>query len=177
VRWFDDLAIMVTFRRVDPLYAVDLTRTSQPRLLSKLKIPGFSAYLHPLGSRRMIGVGEGPDGKGRWGAQVGLFNVVDLGNVRRMHVVSYGGNTQALAGSDPRAFTWLPEQRTMLTVVEKWTSRRIGYVSVLKLDDGRLRNRMVQVEFGEDVDHVRAVPMPDGRVVLVTGDEAQFFEL
>ncbi|MFC5731047.1 MULTISPECIES: beta-propeller domain-containing protein [Nocardioides] len=177
VRWFDDLAIMVTFRRVDPLYAVDLTSTAKPRLLGKLKIPGFSSYLHPLGSRRMVGVGEGPDGTGGWGAQVGLFNVVDLGRVRRMDVVSYGNGTEALAGSDPRSFTWLPEHRTMLTVVQRWTDRRIGYVSVLRLVDGELRNRMVRVEFGDDVDHVRAVPMPDGRVVLVTGEHAQFFEL
>ena len=25
VRWFDDLAIVVTFRQTDPLYAIDLT--------------------------------------------------------------------------------------------------------------------------------------------------------
>ena len=51
VRWFDDLAIVVTFRQVDPLYAgrPDATRT-HPRLLGELKIPGFSEYLHP--SRR-----------------------------------------------------------------------------------------------------------------------------
>lgn len=177
MRWFDDLAIMVTFRQVDPLYAIDLTDTRRPRLLGALKIPGFSSYLHPLGSRRMVGVGEGPDGNGGWGAQVGLFNVVDLRKVRRMDVVTYDSGTEALAGYDPRSFTWLPKDRTMLTVVQKWTHRRIGYVSVLRVVDGELRNRMVKVEYGDDVDHVRAVPMPDGRVVLVTGEKAQFFEL
>ena len=39
MRWFDDLAIMVTFRRVDPLYAIDLSDTAEPTLLGKLKIP------------------------------------------------------------------------------------------------------------------------------------------
>lgn len=177
VRWFDDLAVVVTFREVDPLYAVDLSDTTRPRLLGKLKVPGFSSYLHPLGNARMIGVGEGPDGKGGWGAQIGLFDVRDLREVRRMDVHSYGRDLEALAGTDPRAFTWLPEQRTAITVLQRWTSRRVGYVSVVKVADGRLRDRLVRVEYGDDVDAVRAVPLPDGRVVLVTGDKAQFFEL
>lgn len=177
VRWFDDLAILVTFRQVDPLYAVDLTDTAAPTLLGKLKIPGFSSYLHPLGSWRMMGVGEGPDGKGGWGAQIGLFDVRDVTKVRRLDVHSYGRGFAARAGADPRAFTWLPDERTVITVLERDTGGRTGYVSVLRLVDGGLVERLRQVEYGDDVDLVRAVPMPDGRVVLVTGDEAQFFEL
>jgi hypothetical protein len=50
-------------------------------------------------------------------------------------------------------------------------------VSIVKLAEGRLQERLTQVEYGDDVDLVRAVPMPDGRVVLVTGDKAQFLEL
>jgi hypothetical protein len=48
---------------------------------------------------------------------------------------------------------------------------------VLTLDDGRLTNRMVEVEYGDEVDAVRLVPIADGRVVLVTGDDASFFDL
>lgn len=176
VRWFDDLAIVVTFRRRDPLYAVDLTDTASPRLLGALKIPGFSSYLHPLGRARLIGVGEGPGPDG-WGAQVGLFDVRDTTRISRLDVLPYGGNTSALAGTDPRAFTWLPGRRTVLTVVEKWGSRRVGYLSVLKLAGGKLHERRIKVEYGDDVDRMRTVPMPDGRVVLVTGEDAQFLEL
>ncbi|GAA3525583.1 beta-propeller domain-containing protein [Nocardioides daeguensis] len=176
VRWFDDLAIVVTFRRRDPLYTVDLSDTSAPRLLGALKIPGFSAYLHPLGRARLIGVGAGPGPDG-WGAQVGLFDVRDTDRVSRLDVLGYGRATSALAGTDPRAFTWLPDRRTVLTVVERWGSRRVGYLSVLKLAGGRLQERRIKVEYGADVDLVRAVPLPDGRVVLVTGEEAQFLEL
>ncbi len=52
-----------------------------------------------------------------------------------------------------------------------------GYVSVLTLGDGELANRMVPVEYGAEVTDVRLVPLPDGRVVLVTGDNASFFDL
>ncbi|TNM36440.1 hypothetical protein FHP29_20080 [Nocardioides albidus] len=178
VRWFDDLAIVVTFRQTDPLYTVDLTDPAVPRLLGELKIPGFSAYLHPLGRARLIGVGEGPQGPGgrEWGAQVGLFDVRDTTRVTRLDVLGYGRSTAALAGRDPRAFTWLPERRTVLTVVERWGSRRVGYVSVLELSGGRLHERRIKVEYGDDVDRVRTVPLPDGRVVLLTGQGAQFLE-
>lgn len=179
MRWFDGLAIMVTFRQVDPLYAIDLTDPDEPRLMGKLKIPGFSAYLHPLGTHRLIGLGEGPaaDGGG-WGAQAGLFDVTDLTDPRRLDVVSYGRDTFALATQDPRQLTWLPDERKVLTVVSDYRrGGQVGLVSVLSLVNGTMENRSVEVEYGDDVSAVRLVPLPDGRVVLVTGGEASFFAL
>ena len=175
VRWFDGLAILVTFRQVDPLYAIDLTDVERPRLIAKLKIPGFSSYLHPLGPKRLVGVGEGPAFRGHgWGAQVGLFNVADLENVHRMNVQHYAGGTRALAGDDPRSFTFIHDHRTILTVIRRGD---VGHLSVLRIEDGELLNRMVRVEYGDDIAQVRAVPLPDGRVVLVTGEDVEFFDL
>ncbi|HET6937401.1 MAG TPA: beta-propeller domain-containing protein, partial [Nocardioides sp.] len=114
VRWFDTLAIVVTFRQVDPLYAVDLTVAGQPRLMGTLKIPGYSAYLHPLGRHRLLGLGQAQGSGGMWGAQAGLFDVTDLTHPRQLSVVKYGPGTQALATSDPRQLTWLPDGRTVL---------------------------------------------------------------
>lgn len=179
MRWFDGLAIMVTFRQVDPLYAIDLTDPDEPTLMGQLKIPGFSAYLHPLGQHRLLGLGEGPTPDGRsWGAQAGLFNVTDLTDPRQLDVVSYGRDSYALATQDPRQLTWLPDERTILTVVSDYRKGgQVGLVSVLTLGDGQLHNRTVEVEHGSDVSAVRLVPLPDGRVVLVTGGDAEFFEV
>ncbi|MEO6473318.1 MAG: beta-propeller domain-containing protein, partial [Aeromicrobium sp.] len=33
VRWFDDLAVLVTYREVDPLFTIDLADTAHPRLI------------------------------------------------------------------------------------------------------------------------------------------------
>jgi hypothetical protein len=174
MRWFDGLAIMVTFRQIDPLYAVDLTDPAEPRLMGKLKIPGFSEYLHPLGSQRMVGIGQTGDAFMAGGAQAALFKVADLTNPRQLDVVTYGQGSSAGATTDPRQFTWLPEERTVLTVVSRGST---GFVSELTIDDGRMANRMVQVEYGAEVELVRLVPLPDGRVVLVTGDGVSFFRL
>ncbi|CUR57493.1 exported hypothetical protein [metagenome] len=178
VRWFDDLAIVVTFRQTDPLYAIDLTVPSDPRLLGELKIPGFSEYLHPLGEHRLLGMGQDAtlDGMTR-GAQAALFDVTDLTNPRQLDVVRYDKDTVAAAGTDPRQLTWLPEQRVVLTVVSQGWSGTTGWVSVLSLDDGRMSNRMVEVEHGTDVADVRLVPLASGKVALVTGEDVTFFEV
>ncbi len=177
VRWSDDLAIVVTFRRVDPLYAVDLTDDAAPTLIGTLKIPGFSSYLHPLGSMRMVGLGEGPTGRGGWGARMGLFDVTDLTAPRQLDVHSYGAGATALATADPRAFTWVPEHRTVLTVVERWGRTRLGLLSVTRIVEGHLQQSSVRVEYGEDVAQVRTVPLGDGRVVLVTGEQVRYLDL
>ena len=178
VRWFDDLAIVVTFRQTDPLYAIDLTDPADPRLLGELKIPGFSEYLHPLGEHRLIGMGQDAslDGMTR-GAQAALFDVTDLTNPRQIDVVRYDRDTYAGAGADPRQFTWLPEQRVALTVVSQGWKGTTGWVSVLSLDDGSMTNRMVEVEHGSDVADVRLVPLASGKVALVTGEDVSFFRV
>lgn len=171
VRWQDDLAIVVTFRQVDPLYVIDLR--GKPRILSELRVPGYSAYLHPLGGWRLVGVGYGPQPR-RWGAQLGLFGVRDLTRVRQLDTLEYGGGTTPLAAYDPRSFTWLPEHRTVLTVIQKG---RVGWLSIVRLHDQKLHNRMVKVEYGSDIDQVRTLGLPNGRVALVTGEEVRFLNL
>ncbi|GEP33846.1 hypothetical protein NSZ01_16140 [Nocardioides szechwanensis] len=174
VRWFRGLAILVTYRQVDPLYAVDLTDQTAPRLAGELKIPGFSEYLHPLGRHWMVGMGQGR-GEGRgWGAQVSLFNVSDLARPQRLDVLEYATGSDARAGDDPRQFTWLGQERVALTVISRY---RTGWVSVLSFDGGVITNRMVEVEHGRDVDDVRLVPLPDDKVALVTGEDVEFFGL
>ncbi len=178
VRWFDDLAIVVTFRQTDPLYAIDLSDPAAPRLVGELKIPGFSEYLHPLGEQRLIGMGQDATLDGvTSGAQAALFDVTDLASPRQLDVVRYDEGTQAGAATDPRQFTWLPEQRTVLTVVNQGWTGTTGWVSVLSLADGTMSNRMVEVEHGTDVADVRLVPLASGKVVLVTGEDVTFFDL
>ena len=178
MRWFDGLAIVVTFRQMDPLYTVDLTDPEDPTLMGELKIPGFSDYLHPLGSNRLIGMGQGPTGKGAAGVrQAGLFKVTDLTDPRRKASSATPMAPQALAGTDPRQFTWLPAERVALTVISKGWRGRTGWVSVLSLKDGEMTNRMVEAEYGVEIEDLRLVPLPDGRVVMSTGDGAEFFDI
>lgn len=58
VRFMDQVAYMVTFRQVDPLFVIDLSNPQNPEVLGELKIPGFSNYLHPLDDEHVIGFGQ-----------------------------------------------------------------------------------------------------------------------
>ena len=178
VRWFDDLAIVVTFRQVDPLYAVDLSDPDDPELLGELKIPGYSEYLHPISGDRLIGLGQDATLQGRLlGAQAALFDVRDLTDPRQTDLVRYRSGSVAGAASDPRQFTWLPDRQTALAVVWDGWEGRTGWVSVLEVDGDRLTQRLVEVEHGADVTDVRTVPLPHGRVALVTSSGVSFLDL
>ena len=58
VRWFDDLAVLVTFQQVDPFYVVDLSDPARPRVAGELHLPGWSSYLHPVGPHLVLGLGQ-----------------------------------------------------------------------------------------------------------------------
>lgn len=58
VRFMGDRAYMVTFRQVDPLFVIDMKNPEAPKVLGKLKIPGYSDYLHPYDENHIIGFGK-----------------------------------------------------------------------------------------------------------------------
>ncbi len=80
VRFQGERAYVVTFRQVDPLFAIDLSDPRFPRVAGELVIPGFSHYLHPLAGDYLIGIGMAPDPVDGVGQvpQVSLFDVADL---------------------------------------------------------------------------------------------------
>ncbi|MEQ8718816.1 MAG: beta-propeller domain-containing protein [Acidimicrobiales bacterium] len=78
VRFIEDSAYVVTFRQVDPLYVVDLSDPTTPTVTGELKIPGYSAYLHPIGDGLILGVGQDATDEGfTTGAKISLFDVSD----------------------------------------------------------------------------------------------------
>ncbi len=56
---------LVTFRRVDPFFVIDLSNPFGPRILGELKIEGFSTYLHPYDGNTIIGLGRNVDSNTR----------------------------------------------------------------------------------------------------------------
>lgn len=56
-RFLGETGYFVTFRQTDPLFAVDLKDPENPKILSELKVSGFSEYLHFYGEDRLLGIG------------------------------------------------------------------------------------------------------------------------
>jgi uncharacterized secreted protein with C-terminal beta-propeller domain len=120
VRYFGDLATVVTFRQTDPLYVLDLGNPAAPKLLGELKIPGFSTYLHPVGDDLLMGVGQDADAQGRvTGMQVSLFDLADLSKPTQVDRLPLGqGWTQA--GNDSRAFGFDVDRGTARLPLSVW---------------------------------------------------------
>jgi uncharacterized secreted protein with C-terminal beta-propeller domain len=165
VRWFDDFAVLVTFRQMDPLYTIDLTDQDQPRELGRLKIPGYSGYLHPIGGDLLLGLGVDATDEGRQlGTQAAVFDVGDLTAPRRISRQGFGSETSLPALDDPRGFTWLPSRRTGLTTVASWSGDHARLVALTVGADGALQARDLATDVGWDV---RTLPLDDGRVAVV----------
>ncbi len=78
VRFTGNTAYVVTFVQTDPLFVIDLTDVKAPKILGELKIPGYSAYLHPVGDGLVMGVGlDGTETGTNGGMKVSLFDVSD----------------------------------------------------------------------------------------------------
>ncbi len=168
VRWLGDLAVLVTFRQTDPVHTVDLTDPARPRVLDELEVPGFSVYLHPVGDGLLVGLGRAATSDGRdVGAQVSTFDVHDPTAIRRTGLLGLG--TAAILGveTDPRAFTYLPRARTLLTSVEDRGSYASGVLAVHVGADGTLARAgswPTSVALGAGV---RMLPLAGDRVALV----------
>lgn len=127
VRFMGNRAYMVTFKKVDPLFVLDLTDPMNPRVLGELKIPGFSDYLHPYDETHIIGVGKNtveaaPEEGGNFawyqGMKIAIFDVSDVANPREMHKVEIGDRgTDSLALADHKAFLFDREKNLLVVPV------------------------------------------------------------
>jgi hypothetical protein len=167
VRFFGRVGYVVTFRQVDPLYTLDLSQPASPRVVGELKITGYSAYLHPVGDRKVLGVGQEATEEGRrLGTQVSLFDVGNPATPNRMAQHQVQGGTSEVE-HDPHAFLYWPERNlAVVPVMETRTlkpqqgSHPSNYALVLRLD-------------GAGLTEVGRVAHPNGMVQrsLVIGDE------
>lgn len=85
-RFVGDRAYLVTYRLTDPLYVLDLSDPTDPRVAGELEISGYSDYLFPLSDRYLLGIGkdalsDGSAGDGRFawyqGVKVSVIDVAD----------------------------------------------------------------------------------------------------
>ena len=87
VRFMGDTGYFVTFRQTDPLFAVDLKDPKNPKILSALKIPGFSNYMHPWAEGLLLGIGADADEKTgvAGGAKLSMFDISNPADVTEKH--------------------------------------------------------------------------------------------
>ncbi len=120
-RFMGNKAYMVTFRKVDPLFVIDVSNPENPTVLGKLKIPGYSDYLHPIDEGHLIGIGketiEAAKGDFAWyqGLKMAVFDVTDVENPKEMHKIVIGDRgTDSYALHDHKAFLYDKEKELLV---------------------------------------------------------------
>ena len=117
-RFVGDRLYAVTFKKIDPLYVIDLADSRDPKIAGALELPGFSDYLHPLANGLLLGFGKDAvpadttgDAQFAWyqGLQLSLFDVSDASRPREIQRALMGkrGSESALMQSH-HAFSALP---------------------------------------------------------------------
>jgi uncharacterized secreted protein with C-terminal beta-propeller domain len=120
VRFMGPVGYVVTFRQTDPLYTLDLSDPAHPRVVGALALTGYSAYLHPVSTTRLIGVGQNADSVGHvLGAQVSLFDVSDLAKPSRLATYALASSVSA-AGMDPHAFLYWPANHLVVVPIQEY---------------------------------------------------------
>ncbi|MEU4536375.1 beta-propeller domain-containing protein [Streptosporangium sp. NPDC023825] len=173
VRFIGPVGYVVTFRQVDPLYTLDLRDPAAPRKTGELKITGYSAYLHPAGDGRLIGVGQEASEQGRTlGTQVSLFDVGDPANPRRLSQM-FQKDSGSEAEWDPHAFLYWAKTGMAVIPVSSWTGteQSNGTALVLKIDDSAVtRTGTIVHPRPKPMKHARMAYDPGIRRSVVVGD-------
>ncbi len=121
IRFLGEKAYMVTFKKVDPLFVLDLSIPTNPIVLGKLKIPGYSDYLHPLDETHLLGIGKdavpSKFGDFAWyqGMKLAIFDVSDFENPKLMHQLIVGDRgTDSEALHNHKAFVYDAEKQLLI---------------------------------------------------------------
>jgi hypothetical protein len=111
VRFEGDQAFVVTFKKTDPLWVIDLSNPSQPRVTGELQIPGFSTYIHKLDDTHLLSIGYDANDHDSFaffdGVLLQIFDIADPANpalVQRYKIGTRGTSSDAL--TDHLAFNY-----------------------------------------------------------------------
>ena len=134
-RFLGNKAYMVTYKNTDPLYVIDVSDPSKPNVLGKLKIPGYSTYLHPYDENHLIGFGMQTEEKdvkdlsGKLlytntvvtGMKMALFDVSDVNNPIQISQEVIGDrNTTSAILTNHKAVLFSKEKELLAIPVNKY---------------------------------------------------------
>ena len=108
VRFVGNTGYVVTFHQVDPLYTIDLSTPTAPKVVGELELQGYSAYLHPLTDGLLLGIGQDVSTTTNepTGAQLELFDVADPASPKLLAKTSLGTGSSSQATYDHHAFLY-----------------------------------------------------------------------
>jgi uncharacterized secreted protein with C-terminal beta-propeller domain len=122
-RFMGNRCYLVTFKKIDPLFVIDLSIPANPQVLGQLKITGYSDYLHPYDENHIIGIGKETTDQGTFawyqGVKISLFDVTDVANPKEVAKYEIGDRgTDSPILTDHKAFLF-DKERNLLVIPVK----------------------------------------------------------
>jgi len=141
-RFIEDKAYVVTFRKKDPLTVVDLKDPAKPAILAELTIPGFSEYVHPIGTpvTHLLTIGKETDSNSTVvGVAVQVFDVTNPTTPTLQQKFVFDGDSWGYseAENNHKAFNYLPDKGILMFpyITDQYAySEFHSFLEVFKID-------------------------------------------
>jgi len=133
-RFMGESVYFVTYRETDPLFFVDVSDPTNPVVKDKLKIPGFSDYLHPFGENMLLGVGSIQDNEGNSCVKLSMFDISDPEKVKEIHSKKLEINSHQNIGNDHKGILVDVKRNRIGFGIEMYDNRTDPYYEIFSYD-------------------------------------------
>lgn len=99
-----DIGYAVTFRRIDPLFAIDFSDPGDIKIPGELEVVGWSEQLYPF-EDKLLSLGPQENS-----VALSLYDASDLSNVKMLSRLLFGENSASEVYNDYKSFLFLPEK-------------------------------------------------------------------
>lgn len=115
VNFNGDMAYVVTYEQTDPLFAIDLSEPTAPKILDEFKMLGYSSYMQKWDDEHLVGFGPDADEDGRvTGLKLVMFDNSDPNELKLDGFYSINRNddswVSSIAQYDRKALFIQPEK-------------------------------------------------------------------
>lgn len=146
VRYMGKKAYVVTFRNTDPLFAIELSDPKNPTVLGELKLPGYSAYLHPISENLLLGIGYDGNSNNAYfnSVKVSLFDISDPTKLKELdNIVLNDKNVSTPVNNNPKALIYKADEGIIGFPIETYDYNISDYVEygyyLIKVQDNKLQ--------------------------------------
>lgn len=168
-RFLKDTAYFVTYKNTDPLFAVDLSDDENPKILSELKITGFSEYLHFWGEDKLIGIGYETDEETgqQQGIKLSMFDISDPSKVEVINSCVLEKASYSPALYDYKGILVDAEENIIAFPVQNSFGETLYEYQVFSFEDDEFKSQLVQsLDIEDGVEGYRGIYIGDTLYVI-----------
>ena len=177
VRYLGDYAYVITYRQIDPLFVVDLSKPSQPKLMGSVEISGFSTMLVPVDENTVLGIGVNTsfedDIEYQDGVKLALFDVSDKMAPKVLDSKTY--DLYSPVTNEPKALVYNPERNDYIIPITDYSDENGGKGGMLnfRVENGRLAETDL---YKTDDDEITRCIYTGDHIYFITDSDVQSLE-